>query len=137
MAKNQLRVVIDTNVLISAIGFTGKPRQLFLLIIEKKITTVTSPILLAELHEVINKKFPELIHELQIIDNQIKKHSVIVQPKKAIEVVHDKDDNRVLEAAIEGECDYITTGDHDLLHLNHFNDIQIVTPDIFLKIFKN
>lgn len=56
--ENRVKVVLDTNILISAIIFGGKPNQVLLLVLKDKIQAITSPILLAELREVLNKKFP-------------------------------------------------------------------------------
>lgn len=102
--KNPVKVLLDTDILISAIGFGGKPRQIFLLVLLKKIKAVTSPILVAEFHEVIYKKFPLLIPYLQLVDSKIKKTFLIVHPKVSVNIVRDKDDNRVLEAAVQGKC---------------------------------
>lgn len=131
--ENHPKVVLDTNVLISAIGFGGNPRTILLLTIEEKIKGITSRVLLAELHEVISKKFSKLEPQLLIIERQIEEKFIIVQPKKSINLVRDEDDNRVLEAALEGGCDYIISGDEDLLNLGQFKNIKIITPDEFLK----
>ena len=131
--KNPVKVLLDTNVLISALGFGGKPRQLLQLVLDKKIKSVTSPILLAEFHEVINKKFPQLSFHLKRIENKIKKIFIIVHPKQTVTIVRDIDDNRVIEAAVEGNCQYIITGDADLLDLKSFEKIKIVTVETFLK----
>jgi putative PIN family toxin of toxin-antitoxin system len=131
--KNKVSVLLDTNILVSAIGFGGKPRQILQLALKKKIRAATSPILLAEFHEVITKKFPQLALHLEVIGKKIKKVFIIVHPKNTINIVRDIDDNRVLEAAIEGKCQYIVTGDMDLLSLKTFQEIKIVTPEIFLQ----
>lgn len=131
--ENHPKVVLDTNVLISAIGFGGKPRVVLLLAIEGEIKGIISRVLLAELHEVISKKFPKLEPQLLIIEEQIKEKFTIVQPKKSVNISRDEDDNRVLEAALEGRCEYIITGDEDLLNLSKFKNIKIITPNEFLK----
>ena len=131
--KNPVRVLLDTNILISAVGFGGKPRQILLLVLEKKIKAVTSPILLAEFHEIINKKFTKLTPHLQLIETKIKKTFHIVHPKVSLNIVRDKDDNRVLEAAIQGNCHFIITGDKDLLDLNIYQEIKIVNSEEFLR----
>ena len=132
--KSLVRVVIDTNILISAIGFGGKPRQILTLLLDKKIKVVISPILLAEFREVIHKKFPYLIKELLIIENKFTKIMVHVHPKESLTIVRDIDDNRVLEAAVEGNCHYIITGDKDLLVLKSYQHIKIVTSEQFLNL---
>src|SRR5438477_11260264 len=94
--KNHVKVVLDTNVLISALGFGGKPRQILQLVLAKKVKAITSPILLAEFHEVVSKKFPLLSFQLDLIEKKIKKVFTIVNPKKILNIVRDIDDNRVL-----------------------------------------
>ncbi len=131
--KIHVKAVLDTNVLISAIGFGGKPREVFLLLFEENITFVTSLILLAELHEVINKKFPRFVSQLSGVRQIIEKKFYIVQPLKSLHILEDEDDNRVLEAAVEAHADYIVTGDSDLLRLKTFRKIVIVAPDQFVK----
>lgn len=131
--KSPVRVLLDTNILISALGFDGKPRDVLQLVLEHKIKSVTSPILLAELHEVINKKFSLLSNHLSQIETRIKKIFIIVHPKQTIHIVRDIDDNRVLEAAVQGRCQYIVTGDKDLLDLKEYQNIKIISAEIFLN----
>lgn len=132
-AANPVKVTLDTNIIISGIGFGGKPRKILHLILDNKIKAVTSSILLAELEDVIDKKFPKLASSFVLISKQIKGKFKIVKPKKSLLIARDDDDNRVLEVAIEGKCSYIITGDRDLLDLKNFKNIKIVTPDIFLS----
>ena len=132
-SKDKVRVLLDTNILISALGFGGLPRKTFTLAVEKKIRAVTSPTLLAELKEVVSKKFPKLSPNLAAIEKIIKKSFIIVQPKTTINVLKDIDDNRVLEAALEAKVKFIVTGDKELLGLKEFKDIKIVSPTEFLK----
>lgn len=134
-AANPIKVILDTNIIISGIGFGGKPRKILHLILDNKIKTVTSTIRLAELEDVIYKKFPKLGYNFALISKQIKEKFEIVKPKKSLLITRDDDDNRVLEAAIEGKCSYIITGDGDLLDLATFKNIGIVTPDTFLSAF--
>lgn len=134
MDENPVKVVLDTNVIISALGFGGKPREIFQLVLEKKIVSVTSPILLAELEDVIVKKFPPLRKILDRILKIFKKKSQIVKPVITIDILNDHSDNRVLEAAISGDCKYIITGDNELLRLSNYQNILIVTPDEFLRL---
>ncbi|MDP2720731.1 MAG: putative toxin-antitoxin system toxin component, PIN family [bacterium] len=132
-SKDPVKVLLDTNILISAIGFGGGPRKVFLLALQKKIQGVTSPILLAEFREVISKKFPKLIHHLTRIEKGIKKSFIIVQPEMTINILKDTDDNRVLEAAVDGKCEYIFTGDKELLELDTFRGIKILPVARFLS----
>lgn len=132
----KVKVVLDTNILISALGFGGKPREILQLVLEKKLQAISSPILLAEFEDVISKKFPKLAPHLEKINRQLKKYIILVKPKITVNLVRDDPDNRVLEAALEGNCEYIITGDTDLLQLKIFKNISILKPADFLSNIK-
>lgn len=131
--ENPVKIVLDTNILISALGFGGKPREIFLLALKKKIQGVISVVLLAELNEVILKKFPKLEPQLSFIEKQIKDKFLVVKPHRTLSILKDEADNRVLEAAMEGNCDYIITGDKELLALKSFQNIKITNPQEFFR----
>jgi putative PIN family toxin of toxin-antitoxin system len=136
MGENLIKVILDTNILISAVGFGGKPREILQIILANQIKATTSPVLLAELEDVVTKKFPVLSYNFERVNKQIRKKFRIVKPKMSLHIVNDDDDNRVLEAAVEGKCKYIITGDNELLKLSGYQDIEIVTADQFLKILE-
>ena len=131
---NKVKVVLDTNIIISAVGFGGKPRKILQLVLDKRIQAISSPILLAALEDIIVKKFPKLANEFERINKRIRKNFKIVKPKKSLYIIKDEPDNRVLEAAQEGKCQYIITGDKELLSLSSFEYIRIITADEFLNI---
>lgn len=133
MPKAPLKVVLDTNVLISSIIFGGKPKQVVKLVLEKQIQGVTSKVLLAELSEVLTKKFHFDQAKINLLEKKIKKAFILTQPSETINILKDEPDNRVLEAAAESDCDYIVTGDTELLTLGNFNGIEIVTTAKFLE----
>lgn len=132
-----MRILLDTNVIISALLFGGKPRMILLSVIRKQHIAITSTILLSELSDVLRKKFEYSKSAAIAVNTQMKKQCVIVSPAETIDVVADMPDNRVLEAATEGKCEYIITGDMDLLSLNSYRNIRIVTPDEFLRVTTN
>lgn len=129
----KVKVILDTNILISALGFGDKPREIFKLVLNKKIRAISSRVLLAEFDDVISKKFPKLAGELDRIQKQFRKNIKIVKPSQSVHILKDEPDNRVLEAALEGNCDYIVTGDNDLLDLKIYKNIIILKPDDFLS----
>ena len=63
----------------------------------------------------------------------MKENFNIVYPSKTLQAISVEDDNRVLEAAIEGDCSHIVSGDKDLLDLHVFEEISIQNPADFLK----
>lgn len=131
---NTARVVLDTNIIISALLFGGKPRTMLKLVVTKRIIALSSPPLLAELLDVLAKKFSFPKKALKIVEQKIKKSFKIVHPAKAIHVLNSPDD-RVLEAALEGNYDYIITGDKELLELRSFHNIKVVNAHQFLNFF--
>lgn len=133
----KVKVILDTNILISALGFGGKPREIFKLVLNKKIKAISSRVLLAEFDDVISKKFPKLASEMDRIQKQFRKNMKIVKPSHSVHILKDEPDNRVLEAAFEGNCDYIVTGDNDLLNLKIYKNIIILKPDDFLSSTQN
>ncbi len=132
MAK-KLQVILDTNIIVSAIVFRGKPRQIYDFALNEKFKAVISPILISELTEILSKKFLLSVAELNLIEHEIKELFKIVHPKESISIARDVDDNHVLEAALAGKCEYVITGDADLLDIKNFRGITIVTPHSFLN----
>lgn len=135
MARKIINVVLDTNVLISGVVFGGKSRDIIELLIGKEIVGVTTPVLLAELEEVLFKKFKYPKSRVLQVDKKMRKILRLVHPAKSIKIARDDDDNRVLEAAVEGQCDFVVTGDEDLLVLKKYKSIRILTPGDFLKTY--
>ncbi len=129
------KVVLDTNVLVSALGWEGSPKDAFLCVIEGKAGLFISRAQLKELSEVLS--YPKLGFKREQAERFIAlilELAVVVKPKGKINAVgNDPDDNRILEAAVEGNVDYVVTGDSDLLDLKVFNGIKIVTPKEFLQ----
>jgi putative PIN family toxin of toxin-antitoxin system len=61
-------------------------------------------------------------------------HSTPIETNETISECRDPKDNKFLELAVCGKADFIISGDEDLLVLNPFRNIQMITPDSFLKI---
>lgn len=137
MVRRKPRVVLDTNILISGTVYAGKPRKIILLALENKVKSIISPVLLSELNEVLSKKFKLYPRDIDLLGRQFKKHFTFVHPRKVFNVLRDEPDNRVLEAAVSGNCEYIITGDKELLNLVEFKGIKILTAFQFLEVTKN
>jgi len=115
-----VRVVIDTNVLISAIFWTGKPKQLLNQVRLGRLTFLISEILLAELREILtreDKPFRLSAEEAERIVAAMRDLAEIVQPEQRLSICQDEEDNRVLECAVAGRGEWIITGDRHLLDL--------------------
>jgi len=132
------KVVIDTNVFISGLIFTGKPSEVLELFIKGEIEVYISPFILKELEGILRKKFEWNEKQLQKILDKIKKKAVIVQPETKISIIKaKKDDNRILECGVDGRVQYIISGDkRHILPLKNFRGIKILSPSEYLGRFK-
>jgi len=131
-----IKVVLDTNVYISVILFGGNPEKIRKLSKEKKIELLVSEAIIAEIAEVLRKKYNwESWQVLQII-NEIRETTTLVISRKTLFVIKkDDDDNRILECAVEGKVQYIVSGDkRHLLPLKEYQGIKILPPAEFLKV---
>jgi putative PIN family toxin of toxin-antitoxin system len=132
-----LRLVFDTNIIISALLFDGsKPSKAFDIGINQGALLFSLPTL-AELEEVLwRNKFDGYIshEERKRFLTSLILHSTPIETNETISECRDPKDNKFLELAVCGKADFIISGDEDLLVLNPFRNIQIITPDSFLKI---
>jgi len=126
-------VVLDTNVLVSAFVFGGNPHKVLELVLRKHIRGVTSSFIISELTEVLLRKFLFEESKALLLEKKIRKYFLLVQPTKRIKVLKDDADNRILEAALQGRCQFIVTGDKELLSLKKYKGIVKVTPAQFLQ----
>lgn len=137
-----MRVVIDTNTVISGFLWGSYPRQIIDLVRTQEITVYTSSFLLQELSEVLSRpKFYQRIQTVieespeSLVNNyrNLVKIVEIYQVEKI--VINDPDDDQVLACAISANADYIISGDRDLLTLKLYQNIPIVTAREFMKIW--
>lgn len=131
-----IKIVADTNVLISAILFGGNPRKILEKVLSNDIGLILSRQILEEFEGVLcGKKFNYLPDVALAIIHEIELIAQILAPKRHIAIVQtDPDDNMVLECGIAGRADYIVSGNAHLLALKEFEGIRIVTPAEFLKV---
>jgi len=128
-------VVLDTNVLVSAIGWRGAEYRLYRQCRSQGPQLAVSPALLDELRRVL--EYPKLGFAGGEIDDFISDllgHAVLVSPSQTLEVVEDDpDDNRVLECAVVAEARYIVSGDKHLLALEEYEGIRITGAQTALR----
>ncbi|TQQ81597.1 putative toxin-antitoxin system toxin component, PIN family [Halonotius roseus] len=130
-----LRVVFDTNVLVSAIGFGGKPWDCLVLAFVGDVEMVTAEAAIAEFERVLGyDRLPFTEAEREQYPALIRAEATVVDPDASIQVIDDDpDDDLFLEIALEAEVDYIVSGDPHLTDLGAFRDIDIVSPSEFLE----
>ena len=124
-----MRVVPDTNVLVSAIVFGGLPGRLVEIAAQGHIQLILSPPLIEELREVLRRKFGFSDAATYQAVTLVRRISIVVEPQREVTIVReDPEDNRVLEAARAGDADIIVSGDHHLLGLKRFGTTPIMNP---------
>ncbi|OGC22798.1 putative toxin-antitoxin system toxin component, PIN family [candidate division WOR-1 bacterium RIFOXYB2_FULL_42_35] len=133
--KNKLRVVLDTNIYISALLFGGLPAELVELARDKKLQLLTSSAILLELARILQTKFKFKRTMVLNVVAEIKRLAEIVNPEIKIDIIKsDPADNKIIECAVIGRADYIVTGDKKHLRpLNHYQNIIIRLPREFIK----
>lgn len=135
-----MRLVLDTNVLVSAFLWDGTPGKLIELAGERETRLFTSQVLLAELAEVLHrKKFAKPVQatgltaaELVKLYQQLAYRVTTRQFTRKI--ARDADDDAVLACALAAQAGLIVSGDRDLLTLKTFREIPIVTAAEAVKI---
>ena len=132
-----MKIVCDTNILISGILFGGKPREILRLCSSGTVTNCISPVILKEVEEVLLRpKFGIKEKQVYEIIRLFRDTFTLVSPNRCLAVVTaDPDNNRILEAALSTEADAIFSGDVHLLDLVNWNGIPVLSADTFLKKF--
>jgi len=122
-----MRILLDTNVLVSAILYGEQPRQILRFVLSGKAVGITSEVLVNELVEVLRFKFGVGQGTLVLLEKLMTENFVVVEPVETVRILHDEADNRVLEAALAGKCDFIITGDKELLCLDECDVVKIIS----------
>lgn len=131
------KVVIDTNVVVSAFGWGGKPADIIRLITSGKVLNFTSIEMLAELKKVVGYSrlaFSETL-QAEIIEIMFNASSIVERHELVNIIDDDTEDNKILECAISAGAEFVVSGDKHLLTLKSFEGIKIVTPEEFIKIW--
>lgn len=129
-----MRVVLDANVVISGIFWSGPPHAILRLWLQGKATLLVSVPILEEYRDVLERmtgssdaaiftKWNRLLTEI----------SEIVGPQRRAGICRDPDDDKYLEAAVGGRAQALVSGDEDLLVLKKIDGIPIFSPRAFLQ----
>jgi putative PIN family toxin of toxin-antitoxin system len=128
------RVVLDTNILISAIVFGGLPRKILEMVIVGSVNCSLSFAILDELRDVLQRsKFGFSPQQAATVIDELQDICEILNPPRRIRTIKaDPDDNRILECAVEAQAMCIISGDNHLLELGKYREIHIYSPADFL-----
>ena len=134
-----MRIVADTNIVVSGFLFGGLPLRVLDAGRSDIIELCTSQVLLDEFAEVIerphfDRKFEETgISRRRMVSDYAEISTVITPAKLSEHASRDPDDDEAIACAIAADCEFIVTGDNDLLVLKEYQGVTIVTAADFLK----
>jgi len=123
-----LKVVFDTNILVSALVFPGGRGEAALQrIVEEKDQLLLSKPILDELLGILGRKFARDAEALSHAAVFLTELSLPIKPRQRLRVVKDDPDNRILECAVAGDAGIIVTGDKALLALREYKGVRVIT----------
>ena len=138
MGKKELRVVLDTNVLVSALLFGGSLQEIYKAWKEGKLILIFTEETLEEFVKVLHyPKFGLSEEEINyLLYIEVLPYSEVVEKRYNLpeDVCSDKDDIKFLECALSGKADFIVSGDKDLLSVKKFKELKILKPSDFKKL---
>ena len=133
-----LRAVLDVNVIVSGtIVKKGTPQELLRALREQQWNLVSSLEILSEIQRVLN--LPKISRRYDLTPQDIRDVLQLLETRAAVvpgrlkipRTARDPDDDHILACAIEGHADYVVTGDQDLLSLERYREIPIISPAAF------
>ena len=134
---SKIRIVLDSNVILSAGLFKGSaPRQA----LDKASTTgqiLMSSEIIVELTDIFNRPKFDKYSSKQLRNEFLNDFLAIVENVQIVQKItacRDRKDDKFLELAVNGNANYIITGDQDLLVLNPFQDIAIISVSDYLSL---
>src|SRR3989344_2556929 len=130
------KVVLDTNILISALGWKGKPKLIFEKILNGELELIISDKQSEEIIEVLDyPKFNFSNEQKSSFINILLEVSALIKIDKIFDVIkEDPDDNIIITSAVIGKADYIISGDEHLLKLKEFKRVKILNANDFLSL---
>jgi putative PIN family toxin of toxin-antitoxin system len=122
-----VRVVLDTNVLVSALHFGGRPRRLLGDVLRGDHTLIIGPAILGELEAVLVETCGWATDRAAAVRAELDAINDVVTPVEVPRVCRDPDDDQILAIAITGSADAIVTGDADLLVLGAHGSVTVTS----------
>ncbi len=130
-----MRVVFDTNVLISALLFDGGPEKIMLSTFNGLNELILSSYIITETTRILEDKFGVEPSSLELLQNLLGEAELVYfQP--FLNVIEDEPDNRIIETAVKGKATFLVTGDKLLLKLKQYKGVTIVSVKEFLVIIE-
>jgi len=133
-----MKVILDTNVLMSGIFFSGIPGKILDLWADNKLQFYVSPEIVTEYQrvgQILQEKYPDVdaqdVISLIVVSARIVRETCIIEFE-----CDDPDDRMFLECAVNSSCKLVVSGDKHLLKLDGFQGISVLKPRDFLEYYK-
>lgn len=134
------RVVVDTNVLVSALIGKGNPQRVLEIIFSGRVSLFLSASILAEYVAVLQRpKFTQyqgFVSNASLALQSLQSIAQFAEPKIALHACPDPDDDKFLELAVEARAGYLVTGNKRHFPVRGVDETRIVSPTEFVKLFK-
>ena len=128
-----MKIVLDTNVLISGIFWGGHPKKILEMVVKGTVKLYATESIVKEyfrIIEKIGKKNPSIVNEWKMLLLDLLN---IIEATEEISICRDEYDDMFIECAVACGAKYIVSGDEDLLVLEKYREIQIITPKKYLE----
>ncbi|MBQ6508253.1 MAG: putative toxin-antitoxin system toxin component, PIN family [Flexilinea sp.] len=131
-----MNIVIDTKVVISGTFFGGFPRRVLEAVVDRTLSAYATTEIVDEYTEVVQEMIDRKQGHLSVTVLSPFVHSLhLVETVTSVEVSRDPDDDKFIGCAIDSKSYYIVSGDKDLLVLQKYKDIEIITASEFCRRF--
>ena len=129
-----MKIVIDTNIVISAAFFGGIPRKVIQAAVEEKIIVCANSSIVDEYKEIKDEMLLLKKGKLRddIFDTYLEKIRMF-KPVAVVNICRDPDDNKFIACAIDAKAIYVVSGDKDLLAVESYDEVKIVTAKEFYE----
>ena len=130
-----MKIILDTNVIVSGIFFSGPPYEILKAWRNGKFKIVVSQEILLEyqrIAEKLNQKFP-MINIQPMIDLLTVKADLVIGPELPIQICKDPGDDKFISCALASGSKIIITGDKHLLNVNGYKGLEIIRPREFVE----
>ena len=131
-----MKIVVDTNVVISGVFFGGNPRQIIEAIVNGDIKAYATTKILDEYMGIIESMIERKQGRLnQSILSPFFSSLKMIESDTNLEVCRDPDDDKFIECAVDAKALYIVSGDNDLLVIGEYENIQVITAKDFCEMY--
>ncbi len=129
-----MKIVVDTNVMISGIFFGGFPQKVLRAIVANEITACATTEIIDEHEEIVERMLQKKQGHLNAtILTPVLQNLELIETKSIVDICQDPDDNKFLGCAKDAKALYVVSGDADLLVLKNYEDIDIITAKEFCQ----